>query len=695
MSPLFVRPSGRAAAASTPTRRPKAPWLPFGLPLPEAGSTELPAGISLCMIVKDEERFLETCLRSVAAHVDELCIVDTGSTDRTVEIARAFGARVAHRPWRKDFAWARNEALGLATKRWILVLDADEELDEASRYILRSLRAVPAGLSGLWLRCHNLSDDYKGTGVSSHSLVRFFPNNPRLKYKSPIHEFITLDGSSTGIDAKNSPLSITHYGYLNEIVALRNKSERNLQLVKVAVDNDPSEPFNWYNLGTTNMLCGKIDAAIEAFEKMRAMVASAPRGFVPNALTQLAELYASREQYALAVEALNEALRYSPRFANAHFALGKTLGKQGHPIEARAAFEQSIADGAYGALQFIVDNEVSVWKAQSEIGSSYGNEGNNVAALEWFDRALENRPNVVPVRVNRARALECLERYDEAELMFKQLADDEPGDANTILYVNYLLRRKDNGAALAAIDEVLPIVTARTQASLLVVAAKLASKSGVGSYESLLERAVQAHPGAAEALDMLETVYRSRDDQAAIERLHIAELSAPMTQAADYARRGTRYLSIGRLADAQAVTEAGLEIAPSDAFLRYNLGAVLVQTGGKEAALQELAHAGTEGDIGLRAQFLRAIVLGDLGRYEEALATIDAVIAAAPQEVDARLHRFRFADALGSDEVAESTLRRALDLGDSRVAAELATWLLRKGRFGDAQAVAERALAPA
>src|SRR3984885_5940480 len=83
----------------------------FNLPIAEPGHEQLPEGISLCMIVKNEERFLTECLESVKDVVDEINIVDTGSTDRTVEIARSYGANVEFRTWRNDFGWARNEAL--------------------------------------------------------------------------------------------------------------------------------------------------------------------------------------------------------------------------------------------------------------------------------------------------------------------------------------------------------------------------------------------------------------------------------------------------------------------------------------------------------------------------------------------------------------------------------------------------------
>jgi len=694
MSPLYVRSNGRAAAPRPPTGRAgESAAGQFGLPLPKPNVAQLPTGISLCMIVKNEERFLAGCLRSAAAHVDEICVVDTGSTDRTLEIAAAFGARIEQRPWRDDFAWARNEVLAMATKRWILVLDADEELDAGSHDTLHALRSAAADVTGLWVRCNNLSDDYKGTGVSSHALVRFFPNNPRIRYMSPVHEFITLDGKSTGIEARVAPLSITHHGYLTEIVTLRKKSERNFALVKTATENAPAEPFNWYNLGTTSMLCGDNPGAIVAFEKMRVLVGESQRGFVPNALGQLADLYTDSGNYERAIDAANESLRKAPNFANAHFSLGRALAKQERYDEARAAFKAAIADEAYAARQFVVDDEVSIWKAHSEIGSSYGYEGNDLAALEWFDRALENRPLVVPLRMNRAKALERLGRYPEAHAVFRALADDEPGDAHSVDYINFLLRRGCYADAWETIERVLPVVTPRTRAALLAAAASFPLPVAAAQKESLLERAVAAHPGAADALEALETLYRSRGDHAAVERLHAAELDAPLALAADHARRATRFLSAGRFADAEAVTRAGLQIAPEDAALHYNLGVVYVQTGRKEAALAELARAGTVGDLGLRATFLRAIVLGDLGRLEDALVAIDLVIGLAPDEVDARLHRFRFAVALGREELAESTLRSALVLNDARIAAELATWLLRKGRVREAQGVAELALA--
>ena len=97
--------------------------------------------LSVCMIVKNEERFLGQCLASVKGLADELIIIDTGSTDRTVEIAREHGAQVGHFEWCNDFAAARNASIAPATGDWILFLDADEELSSAEKQTLPTLLA--------------------------------------------------------------------------------------------------------------------------------------------------------------------------------------------------------------------------------------------------------------------------------------------------------------------------------------------------------------------------------------------------------------------------------------------------------------------------------------------------------------------------------------------------------------------------
>ena len=243
----------------------------FNLPAPPPDTQQLPAGISLCMIVKNEERFLAECLRSVREVVDEINIVDTGSTDRTVEIAREFGANVVVREWRNDFGWARNESLALATRRWTLVLDADEEITPESLPLLRALRETPAALHGVYVRIQNVVDDLSGAGSTmTHVLARIFPTTPRIRFRNVIHESVTLDGDQHLVSAP-SPILIRHKGYAADVMEGRAKIERNKPLLERAIREAADDSFSWFNFGVSAIVAGDFEGGIEALERMFAM----------------------------------------------------------------------------------------------------------------------------------------------------------------------------------------------------------------------------------------------------------------------------------------------------------------------------------------------------------------------------------------------------------------------------------------
>jgi|GEM_PF-474098 len=692
-----LQPAGPPAAVAAP-RAASGP-LPFNLPAPDPTTPQLPAGVSLCMIVKNEERFLRACLDSVRGAVDEICIVDTGSTDRTREIAAEFGARVVERPWRNDFAWARNEALALATRRWILVLDADETLRPESIPTLRTLASVPAGTVGLWVRCFNHVDDYAGTGASSHAIARVFPNNPRIRYMSPIHEYVACDGADTGIEARHGSLAIDHYGYLGAIVKERGKAERNLAIIQAAVESEPNNPFHWYNLGTTALIEKRGEAAIAALEKMLELVGDEARGFVPSGLSFLADAYNDYRNDAItALRYAELSLKRSPHFANAHFVKGKSLAHLGRFAEALEAFHASIDDLPHNKAQFLVDDEIGVWKAHSEIGSTYGRMGEKAKALEWFEKALINRPGVLPVMYNRGKALEWLERYDEAVEQFKTNWETFGDDSSATEYVNVLLRRHRYLEALAVVDAISERVTPRHAALLLMTAAGIAERAGVpersGDYA---RRALELAPGAAVVLDAAEIYFRERGDAAAIEQLRARELDAPVETVDDYARRTSRLLAVGRPAEAQALAAAGRKRFGDDSRLVYDAAAAAVVLGDRPGALALLEIVDAKnGDVLARARYLRAVILGDLGRFDEAVRAIESFLDLKPLHVDATLARGKYLLAANRPAEAETTLREAFEAtGDQRIAVDLASVLMASGRIAEARAVAEAALAPA
>lgn len=187
--------------------------------------------VSLCMIVKDEEANLPRCLQSLKPIVDELVIVDTGSTDRTGQLAEIFGARLFERPWDGDFAAARNAALEQASGDWILVMDADELIapqdHERFRHCLR-LDSTPAGYIMLTRNYRNSVSiegwqandgsyplQEQGGGWVASSKIRLFPNQAAIRFEKPVHELVDYSIDRLQLPVRSLDIPIHHYGYLD------------------------------------------------------------------------------------------------------------------------------------------------------------------------------------------------------------------------------------------------------------------------------------------------------------------------------------------------------------------------------------------------------------------------------------------------------------------------------------------------
>lgn len=629
-----------------------------------------PAGVSLCMIVKNEERFLERCLASAADVVDEIIVVDTGSTDGTVEIAKRFGARVEHREWRDDFGWARNEAIALATRRWIFQLDADEELLPQSKPALRALKKLPADTVGVWIRCSNRSNQYRGgTGGVSHLVVRIFPNSPRIRYHGAIHEFPSLDGSEVTLPASPSEIAILHHGYLDEVVEGRSKYARNLAIIEKSTERNPGDPFNWYNLGVTAFLAGDYERCVSALLRMRDLSQGKKmRAFVPNGLTVLADAlsdWLGRPEEGLIYA--REALEAAPAYCNAHFSVGRALEDLKRYPEAREMFEAAIADGKHLHKHFVADEDVPVWKAQNCIAGTYILEGDDRNALRWLEEALRNSPNVQPPRHNIAGVFERLGDMERAEEAFRKLRDDFGDPVSCANYANFLLRAGKDREALAVVDADAERCGGEIAVAMYSAAAAVMQRNGWGDGEQYLLRARALAPEAQHVAQLLGAVYCARSQAA------IAQSDVPR---------------------ALEEAEKGIAVSPSDPAIRYNAAIACVNLGRRLDALVHLdcidaANAG----MYARAQFLRAVILresGDPGGALEALARFEQ---AAGTNLDVTLMRGSLLEALGRGDEAEAVLRGALPLDKRRVAIELGGFYMRNGRFAEAQRVAEEALA--
>jgi glycosyltransferase involved in cell wall biosynthesis len=222
--------------------------------------------ISLCMIVKNEELRLPRCLESVRGLVDEYVIVDTGSTDRTKEIAKSFGAKVLSFAWSDDFSEARNESLRHAKGDWIIFLDADETLNRSGESDCLKKAASAPGIDAYYVPILN-PDTNHGSESTVGSAVRFFRKYPGIRFAGRVHESVDRFLSGVGARAARSTFIIEHYGYGLDRDIVRKKYERNLNLLEKELEENPSDANVRYHLGLTCMALERDKEALEAFER--------------------------------------------------------------------------------------------------------------------------------------------------------------------------------------------------------------------------------------------------------------------------------------------------------------------------------------------------------------------------------------------------------------------------------------------
>jgi len=210
---------------------------------------------SASMIVRNEEKFLEGCLESIKDAVDEIVIVDTGSTDGTKEIAARYGARVFDFPWTGDFAAARNRALDHCRGAWILYIDADERLRHPGREEVRRMLSDES-MAVYTVRFHPIG------GYTAYKEYRIFRNDPCIRFYSAIHEtiFPSIEAfmEENGLGIGESALAIDHTGYDGE---LTHKHERNLPLLLSQIEHDPRRMYLRWQLGVAQKGLGDVEGA--------------------------------------------------------------------------------------------------------------------------------------------------------------------------------------------------------------------------------------------------------------------------------------------------------------------------------------------------------------------------------------------------------------------------------------------------
>lgn len=457
--------------------------------------------VSLCMIVKDEEEMLPGCLEAARDFVDELIVVDTGSSDRTVEIAREAGAKVVHFPWNGSFSDARNASLEEATGDWILYLDADEHLVPDDAPAFRALLGRTWREAFYLVETNYTGGDESGSAVN-HLAMRLFRNRPEYRFVGRIHEQKT-QSMPTYLPERfeASTVRVRHYGYLKSRVTAKDKSRRNIELLEAEARETPT-PFNAFNLGSEYVALGEREQARTHFERAwEGLRANGSWHEVPYAPMLVSRLVAVRRELgdvAAARALVREALTVLPGFTDLVLQDALCARDAGHLTEAALLVDRclelgdappkyspTVGAGTYLALCLLA--ELRPERAEELYRRSLAEHPSYVApvlplAAAMLSRGASADETAAAVPTDKpstalllATALYEAGQSEPAESWFRSVLERQPANgAARIGLVESLLSQKryvESAAEAAAVEEGSQVVLVAAASELFALAA--------------------------------------------------------------------------------------------------------------------------------------------------------------------------------------------------------------------------------
>jgi tetratricopeptide (TPR) repeat protein len=424
--------------------------------VPKPGILPARPTLSVCMIVRDEEKVLARCLRSVVGVSEELIVVDTGSRDNTVSIAKGLGARVFRFAWCDDFAAARNESLKHATGDWILQIDADEALLSDSISPLRKTMSDP------WcLLCNITIDNGPRYPDRFFKPGRLFRNHPEILYSRPYHETVRssvrkLRRCEPGWQIVDEPkIVVRHYGWDECEMKERGKFARELRILESYLKGTPEDHRMATRLAEVYICVGRWDDAIRTCKRTLAV-----SPFYPPAHHALGAAYLEKGMLEEAIASLKQAIDLDPDFGLAHYRLGCAYCSKGMFDEGISKLDEALA------------KEPNLALAHYWLGAAYSNKGMFDEAIVAFKQALAIDPdvddmllyNLAKAHTNRGVAYHRKGMLDEAIDAYRQAVAVNPGDTEP--HFNLAIAYKDKGMLEEAVKKYKDVLRVKPQLAL-------------------------------------------------------------------------------------------------------------------------------------------------------------------------------------------------------------------------------------
>lgn len=278
--------------------------------------TALP--VSVCIIAKNEEKYIEQCLESIARYGFEIVVADTGSTDKTKELAEKYTDKVFDFEWCSDFSRARNFCADKASNDWILAIDCDEKIQTLDIDKLGELmKFFPHSVGKITIK--NIIRKSDGdTDYATDEIVRLY-NKREYEFKSPVHEQLRKTGASVDsdtLDCFDVPIDIIHFGYALSEDEMAAKQHRNLELLYRMAEDEPDNAYVYFQIGQSQAIIGNDVEAIGAYEKSMSLDGNVTKPYVQLMLVSLARTYRKAGYYEKALSFMES---YAPHCNTAKF----------------------------------------------------------------------------------------------------------------------------------------------------------------------------------------------------------------------------------------------------------------------------------------------------------------------------------------------------------------------------------------
>jgi len=543
--------------------------------------------VSAVMIVKNEEQYLRECLASIQGAVDEIVVVDTGSTDSTREIARGMGAKVVEWEWTDDFAAARNVSLDHATGDWALWLDADERLAAGQAGLLRYLvEAAEPRVGGYMVNIRNFLQSHPGSEVCWHRACRLFRLGPGIRFTGRIHEQNMRSLQEAGYVCAMSQLTVDHYGYAADVMSARGKHERFIRMLtrEVEENRDPFyATFHRFNLANAYYTLGDMENAIRWFE--RAGESPDPREeYTAMLFVEWATALYVTGRAEEAESVCDRAGSLGIRHPALEFARGHACLHRREYARAEALFQKAIEEGANPAFVHTGDIGAYTYKARYGLALACTGQDRWEEAARHCRAALAEKESFGDARCLLATALRTMGRLTEARVELERLLAVQPDHRHA--RVEHACVLWDAGEELAALPA-LRIAAEIEPGSLEVLARLAACCERAGSLEearNAWEQVRRLNPASAEAaINLGRTLADLGEAAGAIDCFADAIALDPSCANAYFNAADVLY-RIGEYPKAAETLCAALELDPGNAAGFFVLGNCLVQTGEYAAA---------------------------------------------------------------------------------------------------------------